>query len=102
MSIFRRIFRPGSGGPAKGISIVDTPQSRAHTPRSGITRMQREESDPESSFYPMIITNEISVLGEQIPKGLLPGVDKEGNIPSYEPDDPQVVKRLFGIDMPDE
>lgn len=102
MSVFRRIFRPGSGGPTKGVSIVDTQQGRAHTPRSGIVRMQREESDPESSFYPMILTNEMSVLGEQIPKGELPGVDKEGNIPRYEPDDPQVVKRLFGITMPDE
>lgn len=102
MSVFRRMFRPGSGGPAKGISIVDTQQGRANTPRSGVVRIQREESDPESSFYPMILTNEVTVLGEQIPKGLLPGVDKEGNIPSYEPDDPSVVKRLFGIVMPDE
>lgn len=102
MSIIRRIFRPGSGGPTKGISIVDNQSGRAviRSPFS-ITRGE-VESDPESSFYPMILTNEIAVEGEQIPKGLLSGVDKEGNIPPYEADDPTILRRLFGIEMADE
>lgn len=102
MSIFRKLFRPGSGGPTKGISIVDTLSGRAHVRNPIGNRIREEEIDPDGSFYPYILTNEISASGPLAPNGTLQGVDKEGNIPRYEPDDPIVLNRLFGIVMPDE
>lgn len=98
MSTVRRMFRPGSGGPSKGISIVDTPSTRApiRSPRNFQT--QEVESDPEENAYPFILVNEST----DTPTGTLPGVDETGRIPPYEPDDPNVMQRLFGIVMPDE
>src|SRR6266516_3828943 len=101
MSIIRRIFRPGSGGATKGISIVDTQTTRAPVRNPRNFQTQEVESDPESSFYPYILSNEVSPLDDP-PRGSLPGVDEAGRIPAYEPDDPNVLRRLFGIFMPDE
>jgi len=102
MSIFKKLFRPGSGGPTKGISIVDTKEGRAHIRNPMVGRVRDDDVETEGKFYPAIITNEMQVQAEIVPTGQLPGVDKEGNIPRYEADDPAVVERLFGIIMPDE
>lgn len=101
MSIIRRIFRPGSGGPSKGVSIVDNQGGRAVIRTPFAIRTQPQESDPESTFYPMILVNEVSAVNE-IPRGILPGVDEQGRIPRYEPDDPAILRRLFGIELSDE
>lgn len=102
MSVFRRLFRPGSGGPQKGISIVDTQSGRAPIRNPVGQRVREEEENPEGTFYPYILTNEITAFGPEIRRGTLPGVDEQGNIPSYEPDDPNVMRRLFGVEMADE
>lgn len=102
MSVFKKLFRPGSGGAQKGISIVDTQHGRAAIRNPITDRVREQESDPESTFYPLILTNELTAFGSEIPRGTLPGVDKEGNIPRYEPDDPQVLRRIFGVEMADE
>lgn len=102
MSIFRKIFRPGSGGPSKGISIVDTKEGRAHVRNPMVGREIDTDVESEGKFYPAILSSELAVQADFMPTGRLPGVDKEGNIPRYEPDDSSVVERLFGIIMPDE
>jgi hypothetical protein len=102
MSVFKKLFRPGSGGPRKGISIVDTQDGRARIRNPIGPRTIDDDIEIEGQFYPMILSDEIDIGGVPTPTGRLSGVDKEGNIPRYEADDPVVLQRLFGIIMPDE
>lgn len=94
-----RKIRPGSGGPAKAISIVDGATGRAPS-ISPIRRGDAEEDfDDVKSGAPMALSSHFGVGPEiaSLPVGPLPGIDKEGNIPPYAPDNADVLYRLFGI-----
>ena len=97
-------LRPGSGGPTQAISIVDGPTSRSGDFSTGFKRATQtdEDFDDIKSGQPLALSNELSVASNILPApvGLLAGVDPndpDKRIPFHQPDDPQVLYRLFGL-----
>jgi hypothetical protein len=108
-NIIQRIakkIRPGSGGPAQAISIIDGATGRAPS----IRPFQHTDIDDDGDFddtrsgMPMALSSHYGVASDVLPQptGTLPGVDEQGNIPSYAPDDVAVLNRMFGLRLPND
>jgi hypothetical protein len=101
ISRIARKIRPGSGGPAKAISIVDGATGRAPSfrPSRIVTEDDGEDFDDAKSGMPLALSNQYGAgpKTDPIPSGILPGVDQDGNIPPYSSDDPGILARLFGF-----
>jgi hypothetical protein len=91
-------IRPGSGGPAEAVSIIDGAE-RAPIFRPKGPRVEDDE-DFDDARSGMPLARSLAASAVPTPSGLLPGVDPDDpnrRIPFHEPDDPAVLNRLFNL-----
>lgn len=93
-------IRPGSGGPAQAISIVDGATGRAPSIRpSQHIDVGDDDFDDMRSGMPLALGTQVGIDKDVkiIPTGILPGTDEDGNMAGYAPDNSAVLFRLFGL-----
>lgn len=90
-------LRPGNDKGFRGISIVDTAHEQRARSKS-VTRVfvDRNQPDPEGTSYPVVVAS--SNVPPRYPSGILSRANPQtGDLPAYEADDEEVLRRIFGL-----
>ncbi|SRR6266571_720040 len=89
-------IRPGNGVGFRGVSIIDTSHEQRARTRGVVKTPINRELDPETVSYPIALA--ASNIPPRYPSGILHRTDPTtGNLPFYERDDEEVLRRLFGV-----